>query len=73
METVFDALKAMGKASSQEVAARLGMTRDEAINELWKLIIETGIAGGDFEDVFEVDDDATPDEIKDEAKEIFFN
>ncbi|EPA4282491.1 DUF1627 domain-containing protein, partial [Escherichia coli] len=36
-ETVFDALKAMGKASSQEVAARLGMTRDEAINELWKL------------------------------------
>ncbi|HIA7297254.1 TPA: DUF1627 domain-containing protein [Escherichia coli] len=37
METVFDALKAMGKASSQEAAARLGMTRDEAINELWKL------------------------------------
>ncbi|EFK0564953.1 TPA: DUF1627 domain-containing protein [Escherichia coli] len=37
METVFDALEAMGKASSQEVAARLGMTRDEAINELWKL------------------------------------
>ncbi len=37
METIFDALKAMGKASSQEVAARLGMTRDEAINELWKL------------------------------------
>ncbi|EHB7716368.1 DUF1627 domain-containing protein [Escherichia coli] len=27
----------MEKASSQEVAARLGMTRDEAINELWKL------------------------------------
>ncbi len=23
--------------------------------------------------IFEVDDDATPDEIKDEAKEIFFN
>lgn len=37
MESVFDALKVMGKASSQEVAARLGMTRDEAINELWKL------------------------------------
>ena len=37
METVLDALKAMGKASSQEVTARLGMTRDEAINELWKL------------------------------------
>ncbi|MBW0063798.1 hypothetical protein HC347_01950 [Escherichia coli] len=39
----------------------------------FKIIIETGIAGGDFEDVFEVDDDATPDEIHDEAKEIFFN
>ncbi|MEA0077416.1 hypothetical protein SM925_10760, partial [Escherichia coli] len=32
-----------------------------------------GIAGGDFEDEFEVDDDATPDEIHDEAKDIFFN
>ena len=32
----------------------------------FKIIIETGIAGGDFEDVFEVDDDATPDEIHDE-------
>lgn len=39
----------------------------------FRIIIETGIAGGDFEDVFEVDDDATPDEIRDEAKEIFFN
>ncbi len=38
-----------------------------------KIIIETGIAGGDFEDEFEVDDDATPDEIQDEAKDIFFN
>lgn len=26
----------------------------------FKIIIETGIAGGDFEDEFEVDDDATP-------------
>ncbi|EQA2403855.1 DUF7167 family protein, partial [Escherichia coli] len=34
---------------------------------------ETGIAGGDFEDEFEVNDDATPDEIHDEAKDIFFN
>lgn len=32
-----------------------------------KIIIETGIAGGDFEDVFEVDDDATPEEIHDGA------
>ncbi|MBS4360652.1 hypothetical protein F3179_18475 [Escherichia coli] len=39
----------------------------------FKIIIETGIAGGDFEDEFEVDDDATPDEIHDEAKDIFFN
>lgn len=33
----------------------------------FKIIIETGIAGGDFEDVFEVDDDATPEEIHDGA------
>ena len=39
----------------------------------FKIIIETGIAGGDFGDEFEVDDDATPDEIHDEAKDIFFN
>lgn len=39
----------------------------------FKIIIETGIAGGDFEDEIEVDDDATPDEIHDEAKDIFFN
>lgn len=34
----------------------------------FKIIIETGIAGGDFEDEFEVDDDATPDEIHDKQK-----
>ena len=39
----------------------------------FKIIIETGMAGGDFEDEFEVDADATPDEIHDEAKDIFFN
>ncbi|TJT96072.1 hypothetical protein C9Y90_21630, partial [Escherichia coli] len=33
----------------------------------FKIIIEKGIAGGDFEDVFEVDDDATPEEIHDGA------
>ncbi|EBY5038930.1 DUF1627 domain-containing protein [Salmonella enterica subsp. enterica serovar Kottbus] len=37
METVIDALKAMGKASSHEVASRLGITRDEAVNGLWEL------------------------------------
>ncbi|WP_440136227.1 DUF7167 family protein [Escherichia coli] len=26
----------------------------------FKIIIETGIAGGDFEDVFEVDDELAP-------------
>ncbi|EPE2568725.1 TPA: DUF7167 family protein [Escherichia coli] len=31
------------------------------------------MAGGDFEDEFEVDNDATPDEIHDEAKDIVFN
>ncbi|EEV3403859.1 TPA: hypothetical protein J9654_000742 [Escherichia coli] len=52
----------------QEAARKGGSERRK-----FKIIIETGIAGGDFEDVFEVDDDATPDEIHDEAKEIFFN
>ena len=37
METVLDALKALKRASSHEVAARLEITRDEAVNELWKL------------------------------------
>ncbi|EIT4862949.1 DUF1627 domain-containing protein [Escherichia coli] len=37
METVFDALKAMGKATSVELAARLGISREEAVNELWEL------------------------------------
>ncbi|MEE6820936.1 DUF1627 domain-containing protein [Escherichia coli B9:H18] len=37
METVFDALKTMGKASSQEVASRLGISREDAVHELWKL------------------------------------
>ncbi|EFH1450923.1 DUF1627 domain-containing protein [Escherichia coli] len=37
METVFDALKALKRASSQVVAARLGISREEAVNELWEL------------------------------------
>ncbi|HFP4629294.1 TPA: DUF1627 domain-containing protein [Escherichia coli] len=37
METVFDALKALKRASSQEVASRLGISREDAVNELWKL------------------------------------
>ncbi|MED8995624.1 DUF1627 domain-containing protein [Escherichia coli] len=37
METVFDALKVMKRASSQEVAARLGISREDAVNELWEL------------------------------------
>ncbi|HGC2536991.1 TPA: DUF1627 domain-containing protein, partial [Escherichia coli] len=34
---VFDALKAMGKATSVELAARLDISREEAVNELWEL------------------------------------
>ncbi len=37
METVFDALKAMRKATSVELAARLGISREEVLNELWEL------------------------------------
>lgn len=37
METVLKALEAMGKASSLELAARLGMERQQVINELWEL------------------------------------
>ncbi|EOM7676951.1 DUF1627 domain-containing protein, partial [Escherichia coli] len=37
METVFDALKALKRASSQVVAARLGISREDVVNELWKL------------------------------------
>ncbi|EEZ5383280.1 TPA: DUF1627 domain-containing protein [Escherichia coli] len=37
METVFDALKAMGRATSIELAARLDISREEVLNELWEL------------------------------------
>ncbi|EJN3229139.1 DUF1627 domain-containing protein [Escherichia coli] len=37
METVFDALKAMGTATSVELAARLDISREEVLNELWEL------------------------------------
>ena len=37
METVFDAQKAMGKATSIELAARLDISREEVLNELWEL------------------------------------
>ncbi len=37
METVFDALKAMGKATSVELVARLDISREEVLNELWEL------------------------------------
>ncbi|EPW0437016.1 DUF1627 domain-containing protein, partial [Escherichia coli] len=33
----FDALKAMGKATSVELAARLDISREEVLNELWEL------------------------------------
>ncbi|EGO6755406.1 TPA: DUF1627 domain-containing protein [Escherichia coli] len=37
METVFDALKVMGKATSVELATRLDISREEVLNELWEL------------------------------------
>ncbi|EKQ0371825.1 DUF1627 domain-containing protein [Escherichia coli] len=37
METVLYALKAMGKANSVELAARLDISREEVLNELWEL------------------------------------
>ncbi|EPD2416723.1 DUF1627 domain-containing protein [Escherichia coli] len=37
METVFDALKALKRASSHEIAARVAISRDDAVTELWKL------------------------------------
>ncbi|EOZ0610187.1 DUF1627 domain-containing protein [Escherichia coli] len=37
METVFDTLKAMGKATSVELAARLDISREEVLCELWEL------------------------------------
>ncbi|EGB3798450.1 DUF1627 domain-containing protein [Escherichia coli] len=36
METVLHALKAMGKANSVELAARLDISREEVLNELWE-------------------------------------
>ena len=38
-----------------------------------KIVIETRIVGNVREDVFEVDDDATPEEIENEAIDVFFN
>ncbi|HAH1460759.1 TPA: hypothetical protein GFY33_27000 [Escherichia coli] len=37
METVLHALKAMGKTNSVELAARLDISREEVLNELWEL------------------------------------
>ncbi|RAX33058.1 UNVERIFIED_CONTAM: hypothetical protein DQE83_22135 [Escherichia coli] len=37
MENIVDALKAMGKATSVELAARLQISREEVLNELWEL------------------------------------
>ncbi|EOK9584609.1 DUF1627 domain-containing protein [Escherichia coli] len=37
METVLHALKAMGKANSVELAARLDISREDVLNELWEL------------------------------------
>lgn len=39
----------------------------------FKVTIETGIVGGNFEEIFEVEDDATDEDIAAEAKDIFLN
>lgn len=39
----------------------------------FKVTIENGIVGGNFEEVFEVEDDATDEEIAEEAKDIFLS
>ncbi|WP_184547428.1 hypothetical protein [Klebsiella pneumoniae] len=39
----------------------------------FKVTIETGIVGGNFEEIFEVEDDATDEEIAAETKDIFLN
>lgn len=39
----------------------------------FRVVIETPFAAGEIIEDFEVDDDATDDEIADEAKDIFFN
>lgn len=38
-----------------------------------KVWSETGLVGGDREEIIEVDDDATADQIEEEAREWFFN
>ncbi|KFV21814.1 hypothetical protein GS40_13495 [Escherichia coli] len=43
METVLHALKAMGKANSVELAARLDISREEVLNELWELKKKNGV------------------------------
>lgn len=37
METVLQALQAMGKASSIEISARTGMEREQVVTDLWEL------------------------------------
>ncbi|HCI6019575.1 TPA: hypothetical protein NPN74_001618 [Klebsiella quasipneumoniae subsp. quasipneumoniae] len=39
----------------------------------FEVIIETPFVGGEIVEQFEVEDDATEEEIKEEARDIFFN
>ena len=39
----------------------------------FKVIIETPFVGGTIEDEFEVEDDATEEEIAEEARDVFLN
>ncbi|MFZ4218699.1 DUF1627 domain-containing protein [Enterobacter ludwigii] len=61
METVLSALKAMGKATAIEIAARTGMDREQVVRDLWELKL-SGVAervGGAWK---LLDDDGQADE-----------
>ncbi|ECK8875072.1 DUF1627 domain-containing protein [Salmonella enterica subsp. enterica] len=62
METVFDALKAMGVASAIELSARTGIHKDHVVNELWDMKREGRVVRhGRSWRVVEVDTDKMPE------------
>lgn len=66
METVLSALKAMGKATAIEIAARTGMDREQVVRDLWELK-RSGVAdrvGGAWK---LLDDDSQADEPEEPA------
>ncbi|EGG3070085.1 DUF1627 domain-containing protein [Salmonella enterica] len=62
METVFDALKAMGVASAIELSARTRIHKDQVVNELWDMKREGRVERhGRSWRVVEVDTDKIPE------------